>query len=84
MYLMQLAQANQEVAREKRQRMETSIADFEGLAQGEWLGINDDGSGSVEYKGKKYNVVIDARKSIPAGTKVNLEFRKGYYIASWT
>ena len=36
---------------------------------------------SLEYKSKKYKTVPMGTKSIPKGTKVNLEYRKGYYIS---
>ena len=80
---MQLAEANSLVARDKRQKYETSIADFEGVAQGTWVGLTDKGSGLVEYRGKLYTTVPEGRYSIPAGTRVSLEFRKGSYISFW-
>ena len=81
--LMQLASANQEVAAEKRRKYETSPGDFEGVVHGNWIKMTENGGGIVEYKAKKYSVVIQAQKSIPEGTRVSLEYRNGYYIASW-
>lgn len=82
-YLMKLAAANQEVAQEKRQNSEVALSDFEGVVMGVWATLNDDGSGTVEYKGKEYKTVAMGTKSIPAGSKVSLEFRKGHYISYW-
>lgn len=82
-FLMELASANQQVTEEKRLNAESSIADFEGVAQGNWVKLDDDGAGVVEYRGTFYNTVPIGSKSIPSGTKVNLEFRKGYYTSFW-
>ena len=81
--LMELAAANQVVAEEKRRNREVSIADFEGVVQGRWMKLQEDGSGVVEYKSKQYVIIPRGNKSIPAGYKVNLEYSKGYYIATW-
>lgn len=82
-FLMELGQANQQVNAEKRNNQETSMADFQGIAQGTWVKLSDRGAGIVDYKGKKYKTFPLGRKSIAAGTKVSLEFRKGVYISSW-
>ena len=82
--LMGLAAANQVVAKERRQNLEVSLADFEGVAQGEYLGITEKGSGRVLYKGKEYKTRMQGTTNIPAGTRVSLEFRKGYYVSYWS
>ena len=82
--LMGLAAANQVVAKERRQNMEVSLADFEGVAQGEYLGITEKGAGRVLYKGKEYKTRMQGTTNIPAGTRVSLEFRKGYYVSFWS
>lgn len=82
-FLMQLGAANQEVAQEKRNNMEVSQADFLGVAQANWKKMSDDGAGIVEYKGKVYYTMPQGTKSIPEGTKVSLEYRKGFYITYW-
>lgn len=82
--LMKLAAANQVVSKEKRQNMEVSPSDFEGVAQGTWKGITEKGAGLVEYKGKVYKTRMQGSKAIPAGTRVSLEFRKGYYVSFWS
>ena len=81
---MKLAAANQVVSKEKRQNMEVAPADFEGVAQGTWKGITPKGAGRVEYKGKEYKTRVQGSKTIPSGSKVSLEFRKGYYVSFWS
>ena len=82
-YLMKLAAANREVAQEQRNNPETAMSDFEGVASATWLKLNDDGSGQVEYRGKEYTTLSYGTKSIRKGTKVNMEFRKGFYVTYW-
>ena len=82
-FLMELGAANQQVNKEKRMNQETSMADFQGVAQGSWVKLTDRGAGIVEYKSKEYKTIPQGTKSIPKGTKVNLEYRKGYYISFW-
>jgi hypothetical protein len=82
-FLMALASANQTVAQEKRQADTVSMADFQGVAQGTWVKRDEDGTGVVEFKGKEYKTFPQGTKSIAAGTKVNLEYRKGIYISDW-
>lgn len=80
---MELAAINRELTDEKVANLEVSIADFQGTVQGVWKKLNDDGSGTVEYKTKMYTVMPEGTTSIPSGTKVSMEFRKGYYVAYW-
>lgn len=82
-FLMELGAANQEVSKEKRMNPESALADFQGVAQGTWVKLTKKGVGVVEYKSKLYNTVPQGTKAIPAGTRVNLEYRKGYYISFW-
>lgn len=82
-FLMSLASANQQVAQEKRVNSENSMADFQGVAQGTWIKREEDGTGLVEYKNKKYRTFPQGTKSIGAGTKVSIEYRKGIYISNW-
>ena len=81
--LMELAEVNRQLTEEKVANLEVSIADFQGVVQGTWKKLNEDGSGTVEYKTKMYTVLPEGGTSIPAGTKVSMEFRKGYYVAFW-
>ena len=81
--LMQLAEANKIVRDERFRDVDNSISDFEGTVQGTWEKLNNDGSGTVVYKGKQYRVIPEGRTSIAAGTKVGLTFRRGYYVADW-
>lgn len=83
MFQMQLAEANSAIAEEKRQDYESSIADFKGVAQGTWVQLNKRGTGIVEYKGKQYKTLPEGKTSIAAGTKVSIEYRKGYYVSFW-
>lgn len=82
--LMQLAKANKIVRDERFRDTDNSIADFEGTVRAIWKSLNDDGSGTVIYKTKEYRVVPQGTTSIPGGTKVNLSYRRGYYIAEWS
>lgn len=82
-FLMELGAANQEVSKEKRSNPENALADFQGVAQGTWVELTKKGVGVVEYKSKLYKTVPQGAKTIPAGTRVNLEYRKGYYISFW-
>lgn len=63
--------------------MEAALSDLDATVQGIWKGLNRDGSGNVSYRGKSYVVVPEGKTSIPAGTKVNLMFRKNHYVATW-
>lgn len=79
-----LASANKEIRDERFRDKDNSIADFEGIVKGVWQSLNDDGSGTVLYKTKEYRVIPEGRTSIPAGTKVDISFRRGYYVADWS
>ena len=82
-FLMRLAEANQEVARDKRAKNDSGGSDFEGVVQANWIKLTDKGAGFVEYNGKEYHTVPFGTKSIRKGTRVNMEFRKGFYITFW-
>lgn len=64
-------------------RDQFSIGDFTGSVVGEWRGYDKDGAGLVKYLRKTYRSVVEGSKSIPKGTKVQLTYANGTYVASW-
>ena len=79
--LMQVSEVQRVSLLEERDRF--GVGEFTGSVVGFWAGYDRDGAGLVDYLGKRYRAVPEGSKSIFAGTKVQLSYANGVYVASW-
>lgn len=63
---------------------ERSLAgDFEGSVAAQWVKIDENGLGVVEYAGKKYKTVRLGDTTLPPGSPVQLTHANGIYFSDW-
>ena len=55
--------------------------DWEGTVIASWVRFNEDGTGRVDYNGRKYNTKIVGLTSISPGTLVSVTFADGAYVS---
>ena len=57
--------------------------DIEGVVVAEWVGLNNDGTGTVLYNDKKYKTVPLKDYSLAPGRKVQMYYEKGTYYSKF-
>ncbi len=55
--------------------------DFKGNVIGEWVRLNEDGTGTVSYNEKEYNTIPLKQYSTIQGKKVQMIYEKGRYYS---